>query len=119
MLAELLFSLPASNGTLERVFSQVGVIKSNKRALLSNETLDDLLIVATDDLTLKEFSPDAAIDLWWKGKIRRPNQKPRKQYQTEKGNDPENTESDETDLLDNWDDWFYSTRQKKFPYRLN
>ena len=68
MLAELLFSLPDSNGTLERVFSQVGVIKSNKRALLSNETLDDLLIVATDDLTLKEFNPDAAIDLWWKEK---------------------------------------------------
>ena len=77
MLAELLFSLPASNGTLERVFSQVGVIKSNKRALLSNETLYDLLIVATDDLTLKEFSLDAAIDLWWKEKIRRPNQKPK------------------------------------------
>ena len=31
ILAELLYPLPASNGSLERVFSQVNVIKSNKR----------------------------------------------------------------------------------------
>ena len=45
-LIELLFSLPASNGKLERIFSQMNVIKTNKslkRSLLSNESLDDLL----------------------------------------------------------------------------
>lgn len=38
-LIELLFSLPASNGKLERVFSQLNVIKSNKQVQLSNKTL--------------------------------------------------------------------------------
>ena len=36
ILVELLFSLPASNGKIERVFSQRNVIKTNKRASLSN-----------------------------------------------------------------------------------
>ena len=72
-LVELLFSLPVSNGTLERVFSQVNVIKSTKRTQLSNQTLDDLLIVSTAGAPLEEFNPDHAIDLWWKHKLRRPN----------------------------------------------
>ena len=29
---------------------------------------------------LKEFCPDAAIDLWWKDKLRRPHQHIRKDY---------------------------------------
>ena len=64
-LVELLFSLPVSNGTLERVFSQVNVIKSTKRTQLSNQTLDDLLIVSTAGAPLEEFK--------WK----RPNRRPR------------------------------------------
>ena len=63
-LVELPFSLPVSNGTLERVFSQVNVIKSTKRTQLSNQTLDDLLIVSTAGASLEEFNPDHAIDLW-------------------------------------------------------
>ena len=39
LLVQLLFSLPASNGKLERVFSTVNVIKVNKR---DNDSLDDL-----------------------------------------------------------------------------
>ena len=77
-LVELLFSLPVSNGT---VFSQVNVIKSTKRTQLSNETLDDLLIVSTAGAPLEEYNPDHAIDLWWKHKLRRPNQRPYKQLQ--------------------------------------
>ena len=41
ILAELLFSLPASNGKVERTFSQLKVIKSDKRTSLNNDTLDD------------------------------------------------------------------------------
>ena len=72
-LVELLFSLPVSNGKVEQVFSQVNVIKSSKRTQLSNETLDDLLIVSTAGDPLDKFNPDHAIDLWWKHKVRRPN----------------------------------------------
>uniref|UniRef100_A0A1X7V1N3 HAT C-terminal dimerisation domain-containing protein n=1 Tax=Amphimedon queenslandica TaxID=400682 RepID=A0A1X7V1N3_AMPQE len=80
ILVKILFSLPASNGKLERVFSQVNLIKSEKRTLLSNETLNDLLVLTSDQTPLNEYSPDNAIDLWWSDKSRRPNQRKRKAY---------------------------------------
>ena len=83
-LVQLLFSLPSSNGIVERVFSQMKVIKTKRRSLLSNEALDDLLTITSEPIPLKEFSPDDAIDLWWKEKVRRPNQKPRKKYKRTK-----------------------------------
>ena len=83
-LVELLFSLPSSNGIVERIFSQMKVIKTKRRSSLSNEALDDLLAITSEPVPLKEFSPDDAIDLWWKEKVRRPNQKPRKKYKRTK-----------------------------------
>ncbi len=80
ILIELLFSLPASNEKVERVFSQVNIIKSNRRVQLSTETLNDLLTIATHTESIEDFDPDPAIDLWWKDKVRRPNQKPHKPY---------------------------------------
>ena len=77
ILVELLFSLPASNGKLEWVFSQLNVIKTNKRTSLTNESLDDLFLT-TEKLPLSEFSPDSAIDFWWRDKVRRPNQRKRR-----------------------------------------
>ena len=62
-LASLLFSLPVSNGKLERAFSQVNLLKGSKRTLLGNETLSDLLVLNADKVPLQEFSPEAAIDL--------------------------------------------------------
>ena len=49
------------------MFSQLNVIKTEKRTLLSNESLDNLL-------------SDCAIDIWWKEKVRQPNQRGRKKY---------------------------------------
>ena len=66
---QLLFSLPASIGKLECVFSQMNVIKTDKRSLLSNEFL---LLMAVDSRPLK--------DLWWKEKVRRPHQNQGKKY---------------------------------------
>ena len=40
--------------------------------------LDDLLLIAMDETPLADFSPNSAIDLWWKDKRRRPNQQKRK-----------------------------------------
>ena len=81
-LATLLFSLPVSNGKLERTFSQLNNIKSKKRSSLSTETLKDLLRVTTDSPSLQNFSPDKAITLWWEAKQRRPTQHARKQYKS-------------------------------------
>ena len=80
ILIELLFSLPASNGKVERVFSTSNVIKVEKRSLLSNESLDDLLMINTDKVPLSKFNADSAIQLWWRDKTRRPNQTARKKY---------------------------------------
>ena len=121
ILVKLLLSLPASNGKLERVFSQPNVIKTNKRTSLSNEAIDDLLLLTTDSVPLREFCPDNAIDHWWKDKVRRPNQRRRKQYKKHTRNLPTDcestsigpseseheTESDDSDvdLLTEWDQW--------------
>ena len=107
VLIELLLSLPSSNGKLERAFSQLNVIKTNKRSILSNESLDDLLMLSINGPPLKEFCPDAAIDLWWKDKLRRPQQHLRKEY-APRTSQEESTEvegEEETDMLTDWDDW--------------
>ena len=126
-MVELLFSLPASNGVVERVFSQVSVIKTKKRCSLSNESLDDLLTITSAHVPLKDFCPYNAINLWWKEKVRRPNQKPRRPYKKRKristssraatasttetiellsstSESDSGSSSDESNLLDDWDD---------------
>jgi len=45
-----------------------------------NDILNDLLVLNADKVPLQEFSSEAAIDLWWKAKNRKPTHGPRKQY---------------------------------------
>lgn len=47
-LVRLLLMLPVSNGKLERVFSTLKVLKVDKRSLLGNGTLNELLVMNTD-----------------------------------------------------------------------
>ena len=54
-LVRLLLTLPVSNGKLERVFSMLKVLKVDKRSLLGNDTLDNLLVLNTDLVPLQEF----------------------------------------------------------------
>lgn len=79
-LVQLLLSLPASNGKLERIFSTMKLIKSDKRCSLTNDSLDDLLLLNADKMPLSHFNPDKSIELWWADKTRRPNQRSRKPY---------------------------------------
>ena len=96
----------------------MNVIKTNKRSLLSNESLDDLLLLAVDSPALKNFCPDTEIDLWWKEKVRRPHQNPRKKYRKGSSTTPSTAESSSseeefeedddqavTDILTEWDTW--------------
>ena len=111
-LAELLFSSPASNGKVERVFSVVNSIKVQKRSLLCNDSLDDLVLLNSDKLPLRDFSPDPGIDLWWSATTRRPSQEARRQYRKCKSRsstvDDTESESDSQDdsqcPLELWDD---------------
>ena len=45
-----------------------------------NDTLKDLLMLNTDGILMDKFNPDLSIDLWWKAKTWRPDQKKRKKY---------------------------------------
>lgn len=131
ILATLLFSLPASNGTVERVFSQLNSVKTKKRAALSSNSLDDLLTICTRKRKLADFSPDRAVRLWWHTKQRRPNQNVRKQYRrrnlsqksasastasSTSSNNVDCTDSDsgeEQSLLDDWDHWMRDDNEEE------
>ena len=106
-LVELLFSLPASNGKVERVFSQTKEIKRNKRSLLSNETLDDLLLISTAEISMKQFDADPAIKLWWNDKVRRPVCKvkvPGSAEELDSSHDSSSSsDSEDVHLLSHWD----------------
>ena len=80
LLAKILFTLPASNGKLERAFSQVNLIKTNKRSSLAQSSLSNLVALNIDKSPLWDFKPDSAIDLWCSAKQRRPSHGPRKHY---------------------------------------
>ena len=62
-LVELLFSLPMSNGHVEHVFSQLKVIKTNRRACLGENRLDSLLRIATTAPPLSQWDATRAVEL--------------------------------------------------------
>ena len=115
MICELIFSLPFSNGHIERTFSALKLIKTDRRTSLNTFTLSDLLDITAEGPELGEFSAEQAVDLWWNDTTsRRPKQSTRKQYKvqkcsTSKGAD-NTSESDDDDsfalTLDDWDSWF-------------
>ena len=67
-LAELLFSLPMSNGHLERIFSQLKLIKTNRRTGLGEGRLDSLLCIVTTGPPPSEWDASGAVQLWWSDK---------------------------------------------------
>ena len=106
-LAELLFSLPASNGKLERCFSTMKIVKTDRRCSLNNNTLDDLLL-NTNKVPVQDFNPETAVNLWWKAKTR-PSQQPTKQYASQDSTSSQNDMESEEELcgallLDDWDE---------------
>ena len=101
ILARLLFTLPVSNGKLERIFSTLKVIKVDRRSLLGNETLDDVLLLNSDRVALTDFNPDQSIKPWWNAKNRRPNQNPRREYR--KRSATSSSDLDETSSVDSLD----------------
>lgn len=119
LLSKLLFSLPFSSGTVERMFSALKLIKTDRRTNLHVSTLDDLLEINIEGPALDNFSPDEAIDSWWKACStgRRVNQQPRKPYRPRNSTaqssttsssttDEEPEETLESLTLSDWDMWF-------------
>jgi len=119
LLCELIFSLPFSNGIVERIFSILKVIKTEKRTNLSVDSLRDLLEIKVEGPAFDDFIPRPAVELWWKDckTTRRPSQLPRKEYrprastgEPSRATDSAESEhtSDDTTMfsLDEWDSWF-------------
>ena len=119
-VVELLFCLPMSNGHLERVFSQLKLIKVNRRTCLGEDTLDRLIRINVEGPPLSKWDASGALELWQKDKIRRVN---RKDTQTQSGQGPTSTpstsrsastctDSSESEIqfsLDDWEEWIASS----------
>ena len=56
-IVELLFCLPVANGRVERVFSQLKLIKNNRRTCLREDTLDQLLRINVEGPPLSDWDP--------------------------------------------------------------
>ena len=92
-------------------------IKQEKWSSMSNELLDDLLVINVKKVNVEDFNPDDSIELWWKAKTRHPNQKKRKEYRkkemqsestaatTSSGVDYDSSDSSVADMLEDWDGW--------------
>ena len=76
-LVEMLFCLPMSNGHLERVFSQLKLIKTNRCNCLSEDRLDSLVRIATTSPPLAQWDAGNAVELWWSDTKRRNVGEPR------------------------------------------
>lgn len=91
VLCELLFSLPFSSGRVERIFSLMKIIKTDRRTNLHTETLSDLMEIQVEGPPLSFFSASSAVRLWWDDccTTRRVNQVARKVYKPRTSSDSE------------------------------
>ena len=108
LLCKLLFSLPFTNSKVERAFSIMKIIKTDRRNSLNTSTLDDLMEINVEGPTPENFNAERAVSLWWEDCTRRPNQQPRKQYMKSTRSQSTTISSDEETeslTLDAWDDW--------------
>ena len=109
---ELLFCLPMANGHLERVFSQLKLIKTNRRISLKESTLDQLLQINTECPPLCEWDASVAMDLWWTEKTRRVNQKEPHSASTSVNThqgDEQEAEHEVSFSLEDWEEWMTET----------
>ncbi len=106
-LCQLVFSLPFTTTHVERMFSSLKLIKTDRRTSMGNTTLSDIMEVYLQGPSLEDFHADAAIQLWWEGckTNRRPNQRFRKQYRARETEELAQDDSTSSFSLDDWDVW--------------
>ena len=108
-VVELLFCLPVSNGHLERIFSQLKLIKAERRACLGEDRLDQLVRISVEAPPLSKWDASKAVELWWRDKTRRLNisdirARPRPSSSAQASE----TDSDDDNgvfTLENWETW--------------
>ena len=67
-----------------------------------------------EKVAIGEFVPDPGIELWWKDRTRRPNQRQRKEYSkkckdAETSDSESDTDNELDDILGSWDKWMDSS----------
>jgi len=109
-LVELLFCLPMANGRVERAFSAMNVVKTDRRNCLGEDHLDDLMRITFDGPQLAQWDASGAIDLWWKDKLRRQVSDIRSTPRTSHSSTVEDIDdsSDGEFNLEDWESFVYS-----------
>jgi hypothetical protein len=104
LLSELLFSLPFTTSGVERAFSKLKVVKTDRRSSLLISTLNDLLEINIEGPALENYSSAAAVDLWWADCVRRPNHSAREKLPVAAD---QGTSVDSDEEPDQWDELFF------------
>ncbi len=63
-LMDLVLSLPPTSVENERAFSQLKLVKTDRRHRLSQHRLNSILQIRLNGPTISDFNPDPAIDKW-------------------------------------------------------
>lgn len=64
MLIRLLFTIPVSNAAVERMFSNLGRVKTAKRSSISQGTLENILRIQAEGPPLESYDPSTAVRDW-------------------------------------------------------
>ena len=98
-----------SNSKVERMFSVLKNIKTEKRTRLSADNLDDLMGISVDAPEMSAWDASGAVKLWWSAKTRRTVKDSRKTPEsTHAAAEEESIDDNEEDdalVLDGWEDW--------------
>ena len=70
-IVEIWLVFAVSSAEPERGFSLMGRIKSDWRSVLSNDSLNDLMIVRLSNKNIKSYNVSRAVSLWWSKTARR------------------------------------------------
>ena len=114
VLIELLYCFPVSNGTLERVFSQLKQIKDDLKCSLNESTLDELLRIAVQAPPLSDWNAEGALDLWYKEKAWQIEHKRKHKRKPKNSMDKDSNDEDEySNTLElDFDDWMQSDEEE-------
>ena len=112
-VVELLICLPIANGRVERVFSLLKLINTNRRTCLKEDTLDHLLRINAEGPSLSEWDSSRAVKLWLSNKTCTVNHRDSRAQPTTSASTRVQAEEEEsssdsenpTFSLDNWEEW--------------
>ena len=103
-LIEDLFCLPLSNGHLERVFSQLKLIKTHHHTSFSEERLAQLVRINVEGPPLEKWDASNAMELWYKQKSRHLTASSRTTAHGSK-DQPKGKDDSNSFSLDKWKEW--------------